>query len=605
VDYRVGYAPFDGNDEYLVYPHSVQEIGAGQQLDRVKVVSFDSLVCVGTRDGIRKWQHYVSEFYSEPLLVGSRVYIGTYAGQLICVEAATGNRCWTVETGSPINGKATVANGQVIVSNGAGSIMAFDAESGQRRWATQLPVEERAFQSFSRAVVGNNAVYVGSADKNLYCLDLRTGHRTWHLTLDDWVRSAPVLQGNTVVVATVGGRVYGIDAGKNPAIRWQQPVSDHGIYADLRVYRGAVYAASSDFHLASLNPETGAVRWKTSIFESVPDPTHDRILADLVGGGPDYQSGTTIADGVAYVGSPRFVYAIDVASGRERWKFETRGQICGAPAVAGGQVFFGQQGGTDQFYCVDAKTGRLVWKKPLGWVWASPNVKAGKVYVASVAGTFFCLDQQTGNVLWQYASHQGAYPAPALWQNRVYFGAWNGNYYAFDKDTGKLIWQHDIKGHPDSGAALVIDSLLYAQGFAAPDFSALNALTGQERWKFPLNGEWCNASPTANGQVVLFSTYVAWLHQAPFPAHTYCVDAKTGKLLYKLPFAGGLTGATLAGNLVFTASTTDSYMRAWDVATGTIRWQYRMSGRAEETCTSIYGDKALVFCTDGYLYAFE
>jgi hypothetical protein len=57
--------------------------------------------------------------------------------------------------------------------------------------------------------------------------------------------------------------------------------------------------------------------------------------------------------------------------------------------------------------------------------------------------------------------------------------------------------------------------------------------------------------------------------------------------------------------IVFSASTTDPYMRARDIEKGKIRWQFRMGGRAEETCTSIYGDNAFILCTDGYQYAFE
>lgn len=137
------------------------------------------------------------------------------------------------------------------------------------------------------------------------------------------------------------------------------------------------------------------------------------------------------------------------------------------------------------------------------------------------------------------------------------------------------------------------------------DFHAVNATTGEKIWSVDIGEEWCNASPVSNGEYILYSTYRPWLHQAPLPSHTFCLDTKTGKQLYKIPFAGGLTGAVICDDLVFTASTTDSYFRAWDVATGSIRWQYRMGGRAEETCTSIYGDKAFIVCTDGYLYAFH
>jgi len=606
IDYRVGYAPFDGNEEYLVFPHSIQEIGSGGDRASVEVVSFDSLVCVGTRDGERKWKHYMGEFYSEPLLAEDKVFAGNCEGVFKCLEAATGKVLWTSATGSPINTKATLAGNKIIVSNQSGQVMAFDANSGKQLWKTLLPTEERAFQLFSKAVVKDGAVYFGSADKNLYSLNMETGQKKWNLELDNWVRSAPIFTEDKLIVATCGGTAYGIEINSNsPNIAWEEKASSHGIYADLRQYQGGVYLSSSDLFLIKINPDNGKVQWKTSIFESVIDEEGNRTLADLVGGGPDYQAGTTIANGIAYFGSPRFVYAVDIEKGKEVWKFETRGQICGAPAVDNGKVFFGQQGGTSQFYCVDAKTGELLWKKDLGWIWASPNVKDGKVYMAAVAGTFYCADQQTGEIIWTYESNQGAYPAPSFKGDLVYFGSWNGKYYAFNKDTGKMVWEGDIEGHPDSGSTMVMGNRFYAQGFLAKYFFTLDPSNGEEVWRYPLNDEWCNASPVSDGKRLLFSTYYPWLHQAPFPSLTTCLDAETGELLYQLPFAGGLTGAVICNDLVFTASTTDSYMRAWDVATGNIRWQYRMGGRAEETCTSIYGDKAFVLSTDSYLYAFE
>ena len=605
VDYRVGYAPFDGNEEYLVFPHSIQEIGSMSD-KQVKVVSFDSLICVGIGDGLRRWKQYMGEFYAEPLIADDRVYCGDFQGNMKCFDLESGTLHWSAGSGGAINAKAHFAAGRLYFGTRAGGVVSLDPESGRLLWKVQLPVEQKAFQLFSKAISDKNRLYLGSADRHIYGLDLYSGEVDWKLDLDDWIRSAPLLIENLLVVATVSGSVYGIQIDEEiPRIVWKTRASSHGVYADLTAYRNQVYVSSSDFYLINLEPGDGSINWKTSIFESITDSEGERILADLTGGGPDYQAGTTVVNGLAYFGSPRFVYAVDVETGLERWKFETRGQICGAPAVANGKVFFGQQGGTEFFYCLDAETGDLKWKKNLKWVWASPIAGEKNVYIASVSGTFYCVDQGSGRIRWQFESHQGAYPAPSLKGDTVYFGSWNGNFYAFQKDNGRLIWQRDIQGHPDSGSSMVKNGIFYAQGYTAEYIYALDADTGEEIWKNHLNGEWCNASPTSDGIHLLYSTYIKPLHQAPIPSHTHCVDARTGEYLYHIPFAGGLTGAVICRELAFSASTTDSYMRAWEIRTGKIRWQYRMGGRAEESCLAIYGNMAFIVCTDGYLYAFE
>ncbi|MCM5663874.1 outer membrane protein assembly factor BamB family protein [Galbibacter mesophilus] len=606
VDYRAGYGAFDGNSEFLVFPHSLQEIGAGQTGGEVKTVSFDSLVCVSTQSGERLWKHYMGEFYSEPLLVNNSVYAGNFQGDFKSIDAKSGEVNFTIETKAPINSKASVQGKNVFFGNENGSVFSVETKKGEILWEQKLPTEEKAFQQFSRIVSHEGKLYVGSATKKVFCLAEDTGKLLWEIETDDWVRSAPVISEGKLIAATVKGTVYGIDLSiENPKIAWKSNISNHGVYADLSVYENGVFVPSSDFYLHKLNPENGEVLWKQSIFESTTNQDGERVLADLVGGGPDYQAGTTVVDGIAYFGSPRFVYAVDVKTGEEVWKFETRGQICGAPAVANGKVFFGQQGGTDKFYCVDAKSGKLIWKKPYQWTWASPNVDDTNVYFATVQGDFYACNQQTGEVLWKYESKEGAYPAPSIDGDKVFFGSWNGNYYAFNKNTGELIWNADIAGHPDSGSTIVSNNQFYGQGFLSKYLYTLNATTGEELWKYPLDGEWCNASPVSDGEFVLYSTYLPWLHQAPFPSHTTCLNAKTGEKVYDIPFAGGLTGAVICQDLLFTASTTDTYMRAWDVATGNMRWQYRMGGRAEETCTSIYGDNAFILANDGYLYAFE
>ena len=67
------------------------------------------------------------------------------------------------------------------------------------------------------------------------------------------------------------------------------------------------------------------------------------------------------ADGVLFFGSDDgHVYAVDSASGRQRWKFRTGGPVAASPALAGGRVFVGSYDG--RFYALDARTGELLWK---------------------------------------------------------------------------------------------------------------------------------------------------------------------------------------------------------------------------------------------------
>jgi quinohemoprotein ethanol dehydrogenase len=75
-----------------------------------------------------------------------RVFVGTYDGRLVALDAATGKRLWEVDTvidrskSYTITGAPRVYNGKVIIGNGGaeygvrGYITAYDAATGEQKW---------------------------------------------------------------------------------------------------------------------------------------------------------------------------------------------------------------------------------------------------------------------------------------------------------------------------------------------------------------------------------------------------------------------------------------------------------------------------------------
>jgi outer membrane protein assembly factor BamB len=598
----VGHASLDGNDQYLVYPQGIQSPRDNHGSSR-EDYPFDSLACRSAVSGELLWEKYMGEFYAEPLLHENLVYCGNMAGELHCYNVTSGKLVWKVRTGAPINVQPAINKTSVFIGDEEGYVFSFHKKTGKQLWRQQLPKVQHAFQLFSRFTIKENNAFVGSADKNLYCFSAKSGNLKWKITLDDWIRSAPVVLNDHVFAATTSGKMFSIDTkNSEPGIKWAKMISTHPIYADLSTYQGDVYAAASNFYLINVQAETGKVNWKTSTFEAIHNEDGTQILGDLVGQ-PDFQSSAVVVDGIVYFGTHRFVFAVDVESGKEVWRFETRGQVSGAPAVDNGKVFFGQRGGTPNFYCLDAKSGNLVWKKRYGHVWASPNFIDGKLYLNTEGGIFMCVNENTGDIYWSFKSTSGhSYNVPCFYQNLVYFGSGH-EHYALDRETGNLIWQFNIgHGSTDSATPVVKDGIFYCQGAGGEHFYANDALTGRPMWRYNIND--CNVSPATDGKYIITGNLEGLLLRSPGNAHTVCLDAKTGKEIYKLPF-GGLSGSAIGNNLGFTASTSDPYFKAFDLKTGEIRWRYRMGGRAEESCTTIYGNKAFIMTTDAYLYVFK
>lgn len=115
---------------------------------------------------------------------------------------------------------------------------------------------------------------------------------------------------------------------------------------------------------------------------------------------------------------------------------------------------------TDTIYCLDAKTGKQLWKKEypgqtepgFDWYWfsgasATPTVLDGKCYVVGSAG-LYCLSAEDGTELWKTKTHF-TNSSPLVVDGAVYvlFGhracrpPVPGELTAFDAKTGAVLWR--------------------------------------------------------------------------------------------------------------------------------------------------------------------
>jgi outer membrane protein assembly factor BamB/flagellar biosynthesis chaperone FliJ len=170
------------------------------------------------------------------------------------------------------------------------------------------------------------------------------------------------------------------------------------------------------------------------------------------------------------------VYALDAASGTERWSFFTGGPVRLAPTVAKGRVYVGSDDGF--IYCLGAKDGKLAWRfqaapsdqRVLGSgrmisLWPLRTgvlVDEGVAYFA--AGVFpaegvylYAVGADDGKLLWCNdaggAAPQSRFsPQGYLLASKATLFAPTGRVspFAFDRTTGKLLHQasfgHDIGG---------------------------------------------------------------------------------------------------------------------------------------------------------------
>ena len=83
------------------------------------------------------------------------------------------------------------------------------------------------------------------------------------------------------------------------------------------------------------------------------------------------------------------------------------------PAVVEGVVYVGGDGG--DVYALDAASGEERWKTTVGRTWSTPAVADGDVYVQTMDGVLACLDRESGDVRWHSST-------PASWCSPVVAG---------------------------------------------------------------------------------------------------------------------------------------------------------------------------------------
>lgn len=609
ADYRIGYAPLAGNSDYLVYPTGTQRA----QERPPQLIGQNRIVCqhIDDKSGKYLWDFHIGPTFCEPTVDDNLVFTANADGMVLClrIDGASGadhfgfsddrRVAWQFNAGAGVNNKLAVTEDHVYFGANNGVIYCLDKQTGTLRWQTQAKTEAHSFKLFSKPFIENDRVYIGSAAHEFLCLNADTGEVAWSFETDDWIRAEPYLVGDQVVVATLQGTLYCLT--KDGKLVWKNQIGTHPIYADLVGQGNHVLITASDLRVFCVDVTTGDTLWTVYLLDQAFWEGRQYQADELACGGW-LQSKPTAADGRVYIGTPsRFVMAFDHATGEELWRYEVGGAVSAAPAIANGRVYFGQKG-EEFFYCLDAKSGDLIWKQAVGWVWSSANVADGRVFVPGSDGYVACLDAETGYIRWRYRTGSSTAPEPPIDGDMVFFGSWDHYVYALHTETGKLMWQFHTGGSPDSGAPIAYQNKVYVP-VGGNRLFCLDRTTGGILWTHRVTDGDLNASPAlANGK--LYISMGVRPGAVPIASLIQCLDAEDGQVIWSHE-GGGITGPSVANDKVYFASTSSPYFYCVDAADGTLLWKYEMVERVYESVPAIYGNRAYILNENGYLFAFN
>ncbi len=575
---------------------------------------------------------------NQPVWKDGQIFVALRNGKVFCLDEKTKSILWEVQLDSELSGTPSIAKNLILVGDKTGKLYALKIESGASQFIfTSEKYNPRAHEFYSRVAHNNDRIYVGSAANELHCLTF-DGKLIWTLALSDWVRSAPTIVNNQIFVATFDAILYTIeDKGEHAKIIRKTQIGDHPITADLVSSSKSILIADQGHILYAVSPKTGKVKWRHGIVDGII--TEDNyVMADWSGG----LLGTpTIVDGVVYIGGPDgFVNAVDVKTGKEKWRFETNSTVSLAPTVVGDKVFFGYLGAhtehygyenPGEYFAVNKDTGNPIWtSKEFGRVWVSPTYNDGILFFGNTDGFVFAVNPDNGKIIWSYNTAKdtskehiplsepfkhgfpsGVYTIPVKDDSNFYVGSWSGYYFAFDQKTGKMLWRvktsaNDYGGLPDSAAPMLKDGYLYVQEKGSW-ISAINVATGKIDWQWKgKRGYLQNATVTA-GKNGFYGSIVKKVIELPYFSELMAFDKikNGGKILWKTRGVGGLTPAVTSKNQLISGSSTSMFITSLSPKTGDLLWRVYTGGEMLENAPAIYGNQVFALCKNGYLFAIE
>lgn len=316
-------------------------------------------------------------------------------------------------------------------------------------------------------VISDGVLYIGGMNGVFYALDAKTGREKWHANAGAPISATAAVEGATVFFQTDANVVLALDTATgqerwrhagSKSVEWHNiptrpDFSDWDYYASSPLLlNGLVVIGCGDSNVYALDAATGVERWHFQ--------TGSRVRA------------TPAADGrsVFVGGFDGVMVALDLKTGAKKWSFKTAGnkyfpvgEIQSSAAVADGLVIFGSRDGV--LYAVDAKTGGEVWKNSHkgSWVISSPAVKDGRVYVGSSDAVFIrAVELKTGKEIWTTPVKTNVFSSPAIAGDNLYAGTFEGALLQLGLSDGKAnarLFDERIYSSPWIEAGIVYVSL--------------------------------------------------------------------------------------------------------------------------------------------------
>ncbi len=284
-----------GPGDWWMYQHDAQHSGRS---------SF-----TGASSPVFNWENAVGgNFTSNPVIgADGTLYVGSTDDNLYAFNA-DGSLQWAFPTGGAINNSPTIgADGTIYVASDDFYFYAVNPD-GTFLWRVRA---DWMFNIASPVIGNNGTIYDITQVGTLFAID-KTGHKKWSYSpgwaIDDYSSPAIGADGTIYIGSTNGsaGNLYAYtDTGTSCKLKWTFPTTGWVWSSPAIGTDGTIYVGSANGNLYAItdNGTSYTQKWAFNTGGSIYN------IPPVIG-----------PDGTVYIGVAPYVYAVDPATGHEKWQ---------------------------------------------------------------------------------------------------------------------------------------------------------------------------------------------------------------------------------------------------------------------------------------------
>ncbi len=303
------------------------------------------VTCLDARTGELLWRAKTdSSIKNSPCVGDGVVYAASVAGTLYAFDTETGSAIWTMPLGSDVvTHWDTYAPKFVdgIVYAGRGYFAAFDGKTGTELWKAKAMARQFLPTIYASPVIAGNKIYF-SSHRGLYALDRNTGKRLWEVKRSLTLKassSLPILLDGKLL-CQYGGVMTAFDPETGQVLWKKLSESGHSTEGEKTPSAtaaedlGQAYAGDDTGRMIAFSAQNGQILGSFSVEKGIasirPYQRNERTIIS---------SPVVTGDLVIFGSTDGYIYLLDRSTMKERQKIYIGAPIASSPAISGNALF--------------------------------------------------------------------------------------------------------------------------------------------------------------------------------------------------------------------------------------------------------------------------